>query len=110
MEAAPPWVNPRLWKRRMSQESRNTEHDPSREPPGPGLGDGKSKRPVEEDLATAFLRETEVIEESIENGQKVRRKGIYLLPNLFTTSALFAGFFSEIGRASCRERAAPSIT
>ncbi|HIX61183.1 MAG TPA: CDP-diacylglycerol--serine O-phosphatidyltransferase [Candidatus Halomonas stercoripullorum] len=80
----------------MSQESRNTEHDPSREPPGPGLGDGKSKRPVEEDLATAFLRETEVIEESIENGQKVRRKGIYLLPNLFTTSALFAGFFSVV--------------
>lgn len=80
----------------MSQESRNTEHDPFREPPGPGLGDDKSKRPVEEDLATAFLRETEVIEESIENGQKVRRKGIYLLPNLFTTSALFAGFFSVV--------------
>ena len=80
----------------MSQESRNTEYDPFREPPGPGLGDDKSKRPVEEDLATAFLRETEVIEESIENGQKVRRKGIYLLPNLFTTSALFAGFFSVV--------------
>ena len=80
----------------MSQESRNTEHDPSRDTPRPGPGDGKSKRPVEEDLAATFLRETEVIEEAIENGQKVRRKGIYLLPNLFTTSALFAGFFSVV--------------
>lgn len=42
------------------------------------------------------MRETEVIEEAIENGKKVRRKGIYLLPNLFTTSALFAGFFSVV--------------
>ena len=56
-----------------------------------------------------------------------RRRGIYLLPNLLTTGALFAGFYSivaaidgnflgaawaiyiamfldEIGRASCRER------
>lgn len=29
-----------------------------------------------------------------ENGQKVRRKGIYLLPNLFTTAALFSGFYA----------------
>ena len=26
-------------------------------------------------------------------GKKVRRKGIFLLPNLFTTGALFAGFY-----------------
>jgi CDP-diacylglycerol--serine O-phosphatidyltransferase len=31
-----------------------------------------------------------------ENGKKVRRKGIYLLPNLFTTGALFAGFYAVI--------------
>lgn len=80
----------------MSQEPRNTEHDLSRDTSGTGPGDDKSRRPVEEDLAAVFVRETEVIEESIENGQKVRRKGIYLLPNLFTTSALFAGFFSVV--------------
>ena len=31
-------------------------------------------------------------EEVSENGRTVRRKGIYLLPNLFTTAALCAGF------------------
>ena len=32
-------------------------------------------------------------EEISENGQTVKRKGIYLLPNIFTLAALFAGFF-----------------
>ncbi|MCE8005263.1 CDP-diacylglycerol--serine O-phosphatidyltransferase [Billgrantia ethanolica] len=80
----------------MSQEPRNTEHDNSRDAPEPCPTEGKREPPAEEDLAAAFVRETEVIEESIENGKKVRRKGIYLLPNLFTTSALFAGFFSVV--------------
>jgi len=31
-----------------------------------------------------------------EGGQKVRRRGIYLLPNLLTLGALFAGFFAII--------------
>ncbi len=35
-------------------------------------------------------------EEVSEGGQKVRRKGIFLLPNLLTTGALFAGFFAVI--------------
>ena len=30
------------------------------------------------------------------DGRKVRHRGIYLLPNLFTTANLFAGFFSII--------------
>ncbi|MCG6659679.1 CDP-diacylglycerol--serine O-phosphatidyltransferase [Halomonas campisalis] len=80
----------------MSQDPHKTEQDPARrdgEPEGAGNG---APPPTNEDLAAAFLRETEVIEESIEGGKKVRRKGIYLLPNLFTTSALFAGFFSVI--------------
>jgi CDP-diacylglycerol---serine O-phosphatidyltransferase len=81
----------------MSQDPRNTEHDPSRPDAGPG---GKASHewvpPAEEDLAAAFVRETEVIEEALEDGKKVRRKGIYLLPNLFTTSALFAGFFAVV--------------
>lgn len=29
-------------------------------------------------------------------GQKVRNKGIYLLPNLFTTAALFSGFYAIV--------------
>ena len=35
-------------------------------------------------------------EEVSENGQTVRRKGVFLLPNLFTTGALFCGFYSVI--------------
>lgn len=35
-------------------------------------------------------------EEVSENGQKVRRRGVYLLPNLFTTGALFGGFFAIV--------------
>ena len=38
----------------------------------------------------------EHVEEVSENGRTVRRKGIYLLPNLFTTAALFAGFYAII--------------
>ena len=42
-----------------------------------------------------------------EGGKKVRRRGIFLLPNLFTTGALFAGFYAVIAgmdgdfRAAC---------
>ena len=41
------------------------------------------------------------IDEHVEEGQdaegrKVRHRGVYLLPNLFTTANLFAGFFSII--------------
>ncbi|PLW81606.1 CDP-diacylglycerol--serine O-phosphatidyltransferase [Kineobactrum sediminis] len=35
-------------------------------------------------------------EEVSEGGQTVRRKGVYLLPNLFTTGALFAGFYAVV--------------
>lgn len=39
----------------------------------------------------------EVVEdERDEGGKKVRNKGIYLLPNLFTTAALFSGFYAII--------------
>ena len=31
-----------------------------------------------------------------EDGRKVRRRGIYLLPNLLTTGAMFAGFYAVI--------------
>ncbi|WP_232090386.1 CDP-diacylglycerol--serine O-phosphatidyltransferase [Billgrantia diversa] len=80
----------------MSQDSRNTEHDIHRDDAQTDPAASREERAQEEDLAAAFLRETEVVEESIEDGKKVRRRGIYLLPNLFTTSALFAGFFSVV--------------
>ncbi|WP_027961798.1 CDP-diacylglycerol--serine O-phosphatidyltransferase [Halomonas halodenitrificans] len=77
----------------MSQEPRGNEHDVS---PHDEEAPRKEERPRDEDLASVFLRETEVIEEAQEDGRTVRRKGIYLLPNLFTTSALFAGFFAVV--------------
>ncbi|TFH85743.1 CDP-diacylglycerol--serine O-phosphatidyltransferase [Billgrantia azerbaijanica] len=80
----------------MSQDPRNTERDTHGQGDEPGRAERESAPPAEEDLATAFVRETEVVEESIEDGKKVRRKGIFLLPNLFTTSALFAGFFAVV--------------
>ncbi|WP_461538761.1 CDP-diacylglycerol--serine O-phosphatidyltransferase [Spongorhabdus nitratireducens] len=43
---------------------------------------------------------SEHIEEVAEGGQKVRRKGIYLLPNLFTTAALFCGFYAIVSGMS----------
>lgn len=53
--------------------------------------DGRPRDPFRE-----FREDSEVVEEVIEDGQPVRRKGIYLLPNLFTTSALFCGFFAVV--------------
>jgi CDP-diacylglycerol---serine O-phosphatidyltransferase len=38
----------------------------------------------------------ELEEEISEGGQKVRHRGVYLLPNLFTTGALFCGFYAVI--------------
>ncbi|MBE0490575.1 MAG: CDP-diacylglycerol--serine O-phosphatidyltransferase [Halomonas sp.] len=81
----------------MSQDPRTTDHDPARPDAEPDAQASPERMPpAEEDLAAAFVRETEVIEEAVEDGKKVRRKGIYLLPNLFTTSALFAGFFAIV--------------
>lgn len=47
-----------------------------------------------EDLSSGLIDEH--IEEVVENGKSVRHKGIYLLPNLFTTGALFSGFYAII--------------
>ncbi len=38
----------------------------------------------------------EHVEEVSENGRKVRHKGVHLLPNLFTTGALFSGFYAIV--------------
>jgi len=42
-------------------------------------------------------------------GSRVRRRGIYLLPNMFTTASLFSGFFYAIVAASNSEFALASI-
>lgn len=38
----------------------------------------------------------DLVEEVSEGGQKVRHRGVYLLPNLFTTGALFCGFYAIV--------------
>lgn len=57
-----------------------------------------NQRPEEHDDASSIeslLPIDEHIEEGHDHeGRKVRHKGIYLLPNLFTTANLFAGFYS----------------
>jgi len=49
-----------------------------------------------DDEAQSFLPIDEHEEEVSENGKKVRHKGVYFLPNLFTTGALFAGFYAIV--------------
>ncbi|MBD2858953.1 CDP-diacylglycerol--serine O-phosphatidyltransferase [Spongiibacter sp. KMU-158] len=56
--------------------------------------DNSAKNRVTLDEALLLIDDHE--EEISENGKTVRRRGIFLLPNLFTTSALFAGFFAII--------------
>ena len=57
------------------------------------------------------LEEADEIEDSLlpideheelvdEGGRQIRRRGIYLLPNLFTLGALFAGFYAVIAGMS----------
>lgn len=46
-------------------------------------------------------------EEVSENGRTVRRRGVYLLPNLFTTGALFCGFYAVVASMRGDFEAAP---
>jgi CDP-diacylglycerol--serine O-phosphatidyltransferase len=61
-------------------------------------GTDTDERPAEKRSAgvSLDLLVDEHEEEVSENGRAVRRQGIYLLPNLFTTGALFAGFYAVI--------------
>jgi CDP-diacylglycerol--serine O-phosphatidyltransferase len=38
----------------------------------------------------------DLVEEVSEGGKRVRHRGVYLLPNLFTTAALFCGFYAVV--------------
>ena len=54
-------------------------------------------------LAERLLPVDEHVEEGHDaEGRKVRHRGVYLLPNLFTTANLFAGFFSIISAVNGR--------
>ncbi len=48
------------------------------------------------DKVEAYIPIDEHFEEVSENGEKVRHRGVYLLPNLFTTGALFSGFYAIV--------------
>jgi CDP-diacylglycerol---serine O-phosphatidyltransferase len=48
------------------------------------------------DSGDAELEVFDDVEEVSESGRKVRHRGVYLLPNLFTTGALFCGFYAVI--------------
>ncbi|WP_328188569.1 CDP-diacylglycerol--serine O-phosphatidyltransferase [Marinobacter sp. OP 3.4] len=45
-------------------------------------------------------RPGEVEEEEVVEGDRVRRRGIYLLPNLLTTASLFSGFYAIVSAAN----------
>jgi len=74
----------------MSTETNNGE---SQEPGSEDLPKGGYERSFGLDI-DRLVDEHE--EEVSEDGKTTRRQGIYLLPNLFTTGALFAGFYAII--------------
>ena len=55
--------------------------------------DSSKQDPVDNEGPLPF---GDLVEEVSENGKKVRHRGVYLLPNLFTTAALFCGFYAIV--------------
>ena len=64
-----------------------TEQDRQEETPGAG---------EHQEASESLILIDDHEEEVSEDGRKVRRRGIYLLPNLLTTGAMFAGFYAVI--------------
>lgn len=52
--------------------------------------------PSARERVEAYIPVDEHFEDVSENGEKVRHRGVYLLPNLFTTGALFSGFYAIV--------------
>ncbi|PID44269.1 MAG: CDP-diacylglycerol--serine O-phosphatidyltransferase [Proteobacteria bacterium] len=44
----------------------------------------------------SYENEEDVLEEVVVEGARERHKGVYILPNLFTTGALFSGFYAIV--------------
>src|SRR5690554_7138307 len=57
-------------------------------------------KPEPNKAAELDLESGEVVEEELVEGAKVRRKGIYLLPNALTTASLFSGFYAIVSAAN----------
>lgn len=73
------------------QSQDDTEHGQA-----PGTS-GNQEKPSASSVAPRLDMLVDEHEEEVsEDGRTVRYKGIYLLPNLFTTAALFAGFYAVI--------------
>ena len=68
----------------MNQDTENNKAGPD----GSGENDDRS--------LGSYLPIDDLEEEISEGGKMVRRRGVYLLPNLFTTAALFFGFFAVV--------------
>lgn len=83
----------------MTQESNKKESSTS---------DSEDKNTLEAVVETAerILPVDDHVEEVAEDGKTVKRKGIYLLPNLVTTGALFSGFYAIIAGFSGHYEAA----
>lgn len=55
-----------------------------------------SDQAKKESSLESYIPVDEHIEEVAENGKTVKHRGVYLLPNLITTGALFSGFYAII--------------
>ncbi len=63
----------------------------------------RPEEPIKASDAESLLPIDEHVEEGHDaEGRQVRHRGIYLLPNLFTTANLFAGFYSIISSMSAQ--------
>ena len=58
--------------------------------------DQEQRKPVETTDHEGPLPFGDLVEEVSEDGKKVRHRGVYLLPNLFTTGALFCGLYAIV--------------
>jgi CDP-diacylglycerol--serine O-phosphatidyltransferase len=70
---------------------------------------GEDQRDVPENInaeTTTPEITTEITKDSNKKHVKTKRRGIYLLPNLFTTSALFSGFYAVIAAMNANFEAA----
>ncbi|MBC7192238.1 MAG: CDP-diacylglycerol--serine O-phosphatidyltransferase [Marinobacter sp.] len=61
---------------------------------------GMSEDKTESSHVIDDIEAGEVVEEEVIGGTRVRRKGIYLLPNALTTASLFSGFFAIVSAAN----------
>ncbi len=61
--------------------------------------ESKSKGSLEHEAkpdCEQYVNEEDVLEEVVVEGARVKLKGIYILPNLFTTGSLFSGFYAIV--------------